>query len=194
MYDNSTPIGGKVSNGRGNLVSSSKSNPCPVCGRTKDGDCRISNDGKMVLCHQNFDNAKTQQTNLWHYDGTSSDGRCGVYVFKEPTTKSIRPKATRYWYYPDRNGSPLIRVVRVDDGKGKKKFGKNTGTKIQNLGLKVGVMSPVPAFQFIVTAKFERRSHNANQFIQLRENLALIFCGNWDWLQLLISVAALNSH
>jgi hypothetical protein len=162
MYDNSTPIGGKVSNGRGNFVSSSKSNPCPVCGRTKDGDCRISNDGKMVLCHQNFDNAKTQQTNLWHYDGTSSDGRCGVYVFKEPTTKSIRPKATRYWYYPDRNGSPLIRVVRVDDGKGKKKvwqehWDKNTESWVKGWGDVARASIPIYRYREVREAIAQRK-------------------------------------
>jgi len=103
------------------LINSSKSNPCPVCGRTKDRDCRISHDGKMVLCHQNFDHAKTQQPDVWHFDGTSSDNRCGVYVYKEPTTKSIRPKQTRYWEYPVRDGSRLVRVVRTDDGEGNKK-------------------------------------------------------------------------
>ncbi|WP_445250847.1 hypothetical protein [Microcoleus sp. OTE_8_concoct_300] len=69
--DNSTNV--QFSSDRGNLTSSSKFNPCPVCGRTKDGDCRISRDGKMVLCHQNFDNAKTQQPDLWYFDGASSD-------------------------------------------------------------------------------------------------------------------------
>lgn len=117
--DNSTNV--QFSSDRGNLTSSSKFNPCPVCGRTKDGDCRISRDGKMVLCHQNFDNAKTQQPDLWHFDGASSDNRCGVYVFKEKTTKSIRPKQTRYWEYPDRDGSRLVRVERIDDGEGNKK-------------------------------------------------------------------------
>jgi hypothetical protein len=162
MYDNSTPIGGKVSNGRGNLVSSSKSNPCPVCGRTKDRDCRISSDGKMVLCHQNFDNAKTQQTNLWHYDGTSSDGRCGVYVFKEPTTKSVRPKDTRYWYYPDRNGSPLIRVVRVDDGKGKKKvwqehWDKNTESWVKGWGDVARASIPIYRYREVREAITQRK-------------------------------------
>ncbi|MBD0394953.1 MAG: hypothetical protein ICV52_14160, partial [Microcoleus sp. C1-bin4] len=75
----------------------------------------------MVLCHQNFDHTKTQQSDLWHFDKPSSDGRCGVYVFKEKTTKSIRPKQTRYWEYPDRDGSRLVRVERVDDGEGNKK-------------------------------------------------------------------------
>ena len=100
--------------------TSSKTNPCPVCGRTKDKDCRISRDGKLVLCHQNFNHTKTKQPDLWHFNGETSDARCGKYVFKEKTEKPIRPAQTRYWEYPDRNGSRLVRVVRVDDGKGKK--------------------------------------------------------------------------
>lgn len=67
------------------LLNSSKSNPCPVCGRTKDGDCRISHDRKMVLCHQNFDHAKSNQPDLWHFNGPSSDNRCGIYMFKDKT-------------------------------------------------------------------------------------------------------------
>ena len=48
----------------------------------------------MVLCHQNFDHTKTQQPDLWHFDKPSSDGRCGVYVFKEKT-ESIQPTARK---------------------------------------------------------------------------------------------------
>jgi KaiC/GvpD/RAD55 family RecA-like ATPase len=77
-----------------NFSTSSKANPCPVCGRTKDTDCRISRDGKMVLCHQNFDHTKTQQPDLWHFDKPSSDNRCGIYVFKEKT-ESIQPTARK---------------------------------------------------------------------------------------------------
>ena len=78
------------------FFTSSKTNPCPVCGRIKDTDCRISRDGKMVLCHQNFDHTKTQQPDLWHFDKPTSDGRCGVYVFKEKEkTESIQPTARK---------------------------------------------------------------------------------------------------
>jgi len=87
----SYPTGGKFGS---DLSTSSKTNPCPVCGRTKDGDCRISRDGKMVLCHQNFDHAKTLQPDLWHFDKPSSDNRCGIYVFKEKT-ESIQPTARK---------------------------------------------------------------------------------------------------
>ncbi|CAA9316109.1 hypothetical protein AVDCRST_MAG84-1071, partial [uncultured Microcoleus sp.] len=50
----------------------------------------------MVLCHQNFDHAKTLQPDLWHFDKPTSDGRCGVYVFKEKEkTESIQPTARK---------------------------------------------------------------------------------------------------
>ena len=32
------------------LTASRKNNPCPICGRTKDTDCRWSDD--VILCHQ----------------------------------------------------------------------------------------------------------------------------------------------
>jgi len=33
-------------------IPSSKRNPCPICGRVKDTDCRIRQDGEMVFCHR----------------------------------------------------------------------------------------------------------------------------------------------
>jgi putative DNA primase/helicase len=116
MYDNSNPIDGQFSSTRGNLAPSSKLNPCPVCGRTKDGDCRISHDGKMVLCHQNFDHAKTQQPDLWHFNGSTSDGRCGIYVFKEeseniqPVARKPRAKKKEFLPVPIPLGAKLLRL------------------------------------------------------------------------------------
>jgi putative DNA primase/helicase len=116
MYDNNNPTDGQFSSTRGNLANSSKSNPCPVCGRTKDGDCRISHDGKMVLCHQNFDHAKTQQPDLWHFNGSTSDGRCGIYVFKEesesiqPVPRKSRAKKKELLPVPIPLGAKLLRL------------------------------------------------------------------------------------
>ena len=116
MYDNNSPLDGQFSSTRGNLANSSKSNPCPVCGRTKDGDCRISHDGKMVLCHQNFDNAKTQQPELWHFNGSTSDGRCGIYVFKEeseniqPVARKPRAKKKEFLPVPIPSDAILLRL------------------------------------------------------------------------------------
>jgi CRISPR-associated protein Cmr3 len=122
----SYPTGGNLGS---DFSTSSKTNPCPVCGRTKDKDCRISRDGKLVLCHQNFNHTKTKQPDLWHFNGETSDGRCGKYVFKEKTQKSIRPKQSRSWEYPARDGSRLVRVVRVDDGEGNKKISQERWDK-----------------------------------------------------------------
>jgi len=116
MYDNNNPTDGQNSSTRGNLAPSSKSNPCPVCGRTKDGDCRISHDGKMVLCHQNFEHSKTQQPDLWHFDKSSSDGRCGIYVFKEesesiqPVARKPRAKKKEFSPVPIPLGAKLLRL------------------------------------------------------------------------------------
>ena len=99
-----------------NFSTSSKGNPCPVCGRTKDTDCRISRDGKMVLCHQNFDHTKTQQPDLWHFDKPTSDGRCGVYVFKEktesiqPTPRKSRTQKKKNQPTPIPSGAKLLRL------------------------------------------------------------------------------------
>jgi CRISPR-associated protein Cmr3 len=122
----SYPTGGSFGS---DFSTSSKTSPCPVCGRTKDKDCRISRDGKLVLCHQNFNHTKTQQPDLWHFNGETSDARCGKYVFKEKTQKSIRPKQSRSWEYPARDGSRLVRVVRVDDGEGNKKISQERWDK-----------------------------------------------------------------
>jgi putative DNA primase/helicase len=116
MYDNNNPTDGQFSSTRGNLAPSSKSNPCPVCGRTKDGDCRISQDGKMVLCHQNFDHSKTQQPDLWHFNGSTSDGRCGIYIFKEesesiqPVARKPRAKKKEFLPVPIPLGAKLLRL------------------------------------------------------------------------------------
>jgi RecA-family ATPase len=109
----SYPTGGSFAS---NFCTSSKTNPCPVCGRTKDTDCRISRDGKMVLCHQNFDHTKTQQPDLWHFDKPSSDGRCGVYVFKEktesiqPTPRKSRTQKKKNQPTPIPSGAKLLRL------------------------------------------------------------------------------------
>ncbi|WP_373546361.1 hypothetical protein [Chamaesiphon sp.] len=40
----------------------------------------------------------------------------------EKFVKTIRPKSQKEYFYPDRDGNSLVKVARVDDGKGKKNF------------------------------------------------------------------------
>jgi hypothetical protein len=80
---------------RADLKPSSKSNPCPICGRMHDGDCRISND--LVLCHHGSNHhpphgvrpgevpANLADTSKhWAYAKETEDGRAAVYVIDKP--------------------------------------------------------------------------------------------------------------
>jgi len=109
MYDNSTPIGGKVSNGRGNLVPVTKSNPCPHCG--KPDWCYFI--GELTACK------RPQYPPAAGWEVTTKTDKDGT-PFYAPIRekKAIRSRQTRYWEYPARDGSPLVRVVRFDDGQG----------------------------------------------------------------------------
>ena len=44
------------------MQSSSKRNPCPICGRTKDGDCRWTAD--LILCHRGSSHAPPKHLNV----------------------------------------------------------------------------------------------------------------------------------
>jgi CRISPR-associated protein Cmr3 len=111
MYDNSTPIDGQTSSNHGNLVPVTKSNPCPHCGKP-DWCYSI---GELTACK------RPQYPPAAGWEVTSKTDKDGT-PFYAPIRekKAIRPRQTRYWEYPARDGSPLVRVVRFDDGKGGK--------------------------------------------------------------------------
>ncbi len=78
------------------FTPSSQAHPCPVCGRNKDGDCRISENGELVLCRigttfsppitedgATFTDATGRE---WGCDGPISDGRCICFHLKKSNT------------------------------------------------------------------------------------------------------------
>ncbi|NEQ64391.1 MAG: hypothetical protein F6K21_02615 [Symploca sp. SIO2D2] len=90
----------------------SKANPCPHCG--KDSWCyRI---GELSVCKRKHPPAAG-----W-YQTSKLDNEKTPYYAPVTEKKAIRPKQTRYWEYPSRDGSKLVRVVRTDDGSGGKKI------------------------------------------------------------------------
>lgn len=116
-----TPTG---SSGSTKYVRSSIKSPCPVCGRTKDQDCSLHPDGKTAHC-KTYVSGIGHDASKWHYNGTNKQGFQGIFVLKqtEPEfVKSPRPKSSKFYYYPNRDGSPLLRVNRIDKGDGKKDF------------------------------------------------------------------------
>ena len=106
-----------------NFIRSSVKNPCPVCDRTKDGDCSWYPDGRTVMCKTYVDGMGHDESQ-WHYNGVNELGFQGTFVLKtEPAfVKPLRPKSRKDYFYPDRDDNPLAKVTRTDDGKGKKGF------------------------------------------------------------------------
>lgn len=96
-------------------VMSSKKSPCPVCGRTRDGDCRSMEAGNVILCHTHQDQAAP--INGYQYIRKSDRGAgWGVWVWgEEKGRKYARPdrgETQTTFDYPGRDGKPLIRVHR----------------------------------------------------------------------------------
>jgi len=105
------------------IIRSGKNNPCPVCDRTKDTDCRWFPGGKTVMCHSYVDGTG-HDVSKWHYNGLNKNPIWGNFVLKEDPefVKTARPKGHTEYYYLNRDGSPLVKVTRVDDGNGNKQF------------------------------------------------------------------------
>ena len=60
---------------------------------------------------------------MTRWEITSKTDKDGTpdYVPAAPK-KAIRAYSRKEYFYPDRNSKPLIKVIRVDDGEGKKDF------------------------------------------------------------------------
>ena len=93
-----------------NLVTASKENPCPHCGKP-DWCYSI---GELSICNRDQPPATGWET-------TKKSDADGHFFYAPIQKKAIRPTGTRYWEYPDRDGSPLVRVRRIDFGDGRKK-------------------------------------------------------------------------
>ncbi len=94
------------------LTTVSKSEPCRHCGKP-DWCYRI---GELEVC-----NRESPPSTGW-VKTAKTDAEGKFFYAPAPEQKPIRPKQTRHWEYPARDGSKLVRVCRVDDGQGKKKI------------------------------------------------------------------------
>lgn len=103
-------------------IYSSTKNPCPVCGRTKDADCRMTTDSVFVLCH-------THQTKTdvdgWVWRGECQKGAAwGMFSKQEKKPSNSTTSKTEYknYFYSDRDGNTLVRVTKRINADGKKEF------------------------------------------------------------------------
>ena len=145
--------------GSNKYIRSSIKSPCPVCGRTKDKDCSLHPDGKTAHCKTYVDGIGHDESQ-WHYNGVNELGFQGKFVLKtEPEfVKPLRPKSRREYYYPDRDGRSLVKVTRIDDGKGNKSFPQShwDGGKWVN-GNPDHIKQLVPIYRYVeITTAIER--------------------------------------
>lgn len=107
------------------LLRVTKTSPCPHCGKP-DWCYSI---GELSVCNR-------EQPPATGWEATSKADKDGkTYYAPIQQKKSIRPRQTRYWEYPARDGSPLVRVARFDDGEGseakwhQERWGKGKSTR-----------------------------------------------------------------
>ena len=105
------------------LLRVSKASPCLHCGKP-DWCYSI---GELSVCNR-------EQPPATGWEVTSKADKDGkIYYAPIQQKKAIRPRQTRYWEYFARDGSPLVRVVRFDDGEGgKPKWTQQSWGKCKN--------------------------------------------------------------
>jgi len=82
---------------------SGQKSPCPICGRTKDGDCRILSDGR-VFCHtakNGIKGKKCESNEIYIYLGKSDEAQgAGMWKLDDAmTAKAPRQYGIRYFDY-----------------------------------------------------------------------------------------------
>ena len=94
----------------GKGIEVTKDNPCAHCGKP-DFCYRLE---PISVCNRDHPPAPG-----W-YKTSKTDKQGHYYYAPINGKKSPRPQQRRVWEYPDRDGNPLVRVIRIDDGFGGK--------------------------------------------------------------------------
>ncbi len=104
------------------FTRSGKNNPCPVCDRISDQDCRVKEQGNLVFCHTHPTDPKNP-INGYRFHATSKDGLWGVFVNDlrgekgQLKGRKLRAGETRsQFFYPNRDGTKLLKVEKVKQG------------------------------------------------------------------------------
>ena len=108
------------------LLPSSKRNPCPICGRCSDGDCRIG--PELVLCHHGASlgppelrRGETMQGNdgqTWAFTGFSTDQRCSTFVLHTKKDSPRRGLSSAVSLMPTIKPAPLpssLQLLRLPE-------------------------------------------------------------------------------
>ncbi|MEA5504843.1 VapE domain-containing protein [Halotia wernerae UHCC 0503] len=116
-----------------------KTNPCPHCGKP-DWCYSI---GDLTVCNRDAEPASG-------WEQTSKTDRNGkLYYAPVKPQKLPRPQGKKEYVYYDRNGQPLVKVTRIDDGNGKKRIFQSHWNGINWVkGLTDEVKSRIPIYRY----------------------------------------------
>ncbi|WP_373538020.1 DUF5906 domain-containing protein [Microcoleus sp.] len=107
----SYPTGESFASQNSGLTRVSKDCPCIHCG--KPDWCYLV--GNLSVCNRD-------QPPATGWEATSKSDQDGHFFYAPiQEKKAVRPAQTRYWEYPARDGSKLVRVKRIDFGDERKK-------------------------------------------------------------------------
>lgn len=109
------------------LEPSSKRNPCPICGRTADGDCRTGEG--LAICHHGSSHhppeglrpgevIKGRDGQRWAFTGETTDGRGSTFTLDKPRHHPARVVVTLRHRATSHNPTPapisgLIELARL---------------------------------------------------------------------------------
>ncbi len=105
------------------FTPSDKRNPCPICQRTKDGDCRISPDLNLILCHTH--QSSDPHISGWRFVKTSDKGAgWGIFALQEkPITKPANGTIERSSFvYRALDGQPMVKIDKIRYSNGSKTY------------------------------------------------------------------------
>ena len=116
------------------FTPSSRANPCPICSRTKDGDCRIG--AELVLCHHGSSHHPPEglrpgdthpggDGQQWAYAKDTSDGRAATFTPHKPLQPAAVAPLTEPPLLRDKPSwrySATFYIVRKDHAEGGKSF------------------------------------------------------------------------
>lgn len=114
----------------GKLLTSGKNRPCPVCDRTHDNDCRIGEQGNLVLCHTH--QSETEPINGYRWVKRITDGAgWGLFAWGEPKglkyERPSPPLPSIHYYLNRETLQPIVAVERHENPKSfyQKRIGKS---------------------------------------------------------------------
>ncbi len=125
-----------------NLQRVSQQTPCPHCG--KPDWCYFL--GVLSICKR----GDSETAPGWRLTSKRDADGGRFFAPIEQQQKAIRPAQKRVWSYPNREGNPLVRIIRIDDGKGgkPKRWQEHWNGKAWVKGLKGVKREDIPVYRY----------------------------------------------